>query len=507
MSTLNASPLHVNLERQHHWQAAQASHAHATERITQGLKALFTGQVVNPSEQRAAGHWALRAAQRRPQYPQWVGLNHQGTDVLAQAQEVENRLLRTIDDIRAGRYTTSTGQTYDSVLHLGIGGSDLGPRLLHQVFSALGLNRESPIRQARFVANVDYHEMKAALDTLNPERTLVIVASKSFSTRETLNNLAHIRRWLEQVSTQHCQRSILAATCKPNKAIDSGIAAEQVFEFSETVGGRYSLWGPVSMAIRLIHGNQAFTEFLDGAAAMDVHCLNTPAPRNLVVQLALADAANLAAGLESLMLSPYDSRLGLLVPYLQQLWMESLGKGVTTNGAPLTDTPCPVLWGDVGTNGQHAFFQMLHQAPLKTAIEILAVAVPDHSEAETHDLLLSHALAQAEAFSSGKLNTLEQAKDPAVNFRTCPGQRPVTFTLMSRLTPHALGALLALWEHRTVALAVVQGINPFDQWGVELGKVISEDIAEELRTRRFHSDNPQTRNLMTLLEQVRHANA
>ena len=203
------------------------------------------------------------------------------------------------------------------------------------------------------------------------------------------------------------------------------------------------------------------------------------------------------------MFSPYDSRLQLLVPYLQQLWMESLGKGVDDSGHLLPGPACPVLWGDVGTNGQHAFFQMLHQSPLNTAIEILAVAQPDHSESESHDLLLSNALAQSEAFATGKLNSPGEMADHSINYKTCRGQRPVSMVMLDRLSPYSLGYLLAMWEHRTVALAALQGINPFDQWGVELGKVIAEQIESEFSTGTFHSQNAVTQHLMNLTRQLK----
>lgn len=504
--TMEAAPLHINLDRQPHLMARNnsAGTALAKTRIEQFFHTLFTGQQVNHTERRAAGHWTLRAAHRLHRYPNYVALNHLGEDAISLAAKVETSVELFVDDVREGRYLTPAGLRYDSILHLGIGGSDLGPRLLHEVFYKLGLQKNSPIRHIRFVSNVDYHELSTALGELNPATTLVVAASKSFSTRETLNNLNHIFKWLDSVGPEHRAHSVVACTCKPEKARQLGTPDQLIFEFSETVGGRYSLWGPVSLAIRLIHGNASFRQLLDGAADMDCHMLQAEFEQNIPAQMALADWTNLSVGIFSLMFSPYDSRLQLLVPYLQQLWMESLGKGVDDSGHLLPGPACPVLWGDVGTNGQHAFFQMLHQSPLNTAIEILAVAQPDHTESESHDLLLSNALAQSEAFATGKLNSPGEMADHSINYKTCRGQRPVSMVMLDRLSPYSLGYLLAMWEHRTVALAALQGINPFDQWGVELGKVIAEQIESEFKAGTFHSQNLVTQHLMHLIQQLKH---
>ncbi|MDX1670551.1 MAG: glucose-6-phosphate isomerase, partial [Limnobacter sp.] len=243
-----------------------------------------------------------------------------------------------------------------------------------------------------------------------------------------------------------------------------------------------------------------FNEFLSGGAAMDVHALRTNLQHNLPCLLALCDYINLQNGVNSLMLSPYDSRLGLLVPYLQQLWMESLGKGVTNEGERLQHSPCPVLWGDVGTNGQHAFFQMLHQSPIPCGVELLAVKQPNHDKDSTHQVLMSHFLAQAEGFAKGKLNSSAEIDNPALNHKTCPGNRPVTSLIMKELSPAMLGSLLALWEHRTAALAALNHINPFDQWGVELGKVIAQELETPLSAPQGQAKDPVTNSLLQALK-------
>ncbi|MDP3187072.1 hypothetical protein [Limnobacter sp.] len=493
----SVGPIHINLDRQQY----NASHVlnfektEANQRLSSFIHNMFSGEIVNGTEQRPAGHWVLRAACNPQAYPSPVSLQVNGRDELALTKQVQQHMETFVDQVRAGSYTTPDGERYDSVLHLGIGGSDLGPRLLNDVFSKLETS-DSPALNIRFAANVDFHEMKSALAALNPRTTLVVIASKSFSTRETLHNAQHIFKWLDAAGPAYREKALVAATCKPAKAMEMGIAPERIFEFSETVGGRYSLWGPVSIGVRMVHGNLVFNELLEGAALMDGHVLQSKASQCIPTLLAMSDLYNLEQGIASLMMSPYDSRLSLLVPYLQQLWMESLGKGVNNNGELLYKPACPVLWGDVGTNGQHAFFQMLHQSRIASSVELLAVIQPDHNEAKSHQVLLSHALAQSEAFSVGRLNSPTELTNTATNYKACPGHRPVQMVFMDSLTPYSLGALLAMWEHRTAALAAMQNINPFDQWGVELGKGIAEQLEQSVPPGEAPAENPVTAHLI-----------
>lgn len=449
------------------------------------LRAVFGAQQVNPTESRAALHWVYRAVNNPELFeslPFEVSGTTEGRDELQAAGHEVARMEAFVDQVRSGGYTNPEGQPYTAIVHLGIGGSDLGPRLLDQVFNRLYLRQGQPPLDLRFIANLDYHEQQWALQGLDPSRTLVVIASKSFTTRETLLNAQGIRQWLDAAGPQYAGHAFVGATCKPEKAIEFGVDPARVFAFSEEVGGRYSLWGPVSIAIRMVYGNTVFRDFLNGAAEMDAHTLQTPLHENLPVLLATADHSNLNQGVDSLMLSPYDSRMDLLIPYLQQLWMESLGKGVNLQGEMLSQTPCPMLWGNVGTNGQHAFFQMLHQSPVRCAVELMAFAHPQHAEIEIHQALMSHFLAQAEAFAQGRLNSPQERLDPGVNFKTCLGHRPVTSMVIDTLSPRSLGALLALWEHRTEVLSAYRGVNPFDQWGVELGKTIAQTIEPALNS-------------------------
>lgn len=506
MLTLNPPlPLHAQLDRQTHVNALGLGieHEPLAKRISPYLKAIFTGQVVNPTEGRAATHWVHRAVAAPAVYEDMAASAEiEGVDELAEAQAVAKRMEAWTDEVRAGRYTNPEGVAYTGILHLGIGGSDLGPRLLDQVFERLYLRNTAacPLRTLHFAANVDYHEMDWALQGLDPKTTLVIIASKSFSTRETLLNASHALRWLRTAGEQFAQAALVGVTCKPLKAEEMGIPSDRIFPFSENVGGRYSLWSPVSVAIRLMYGNEVFNDFLAGGALADHHALTAPLANNLPAQLAYCDLVNLRMGVDALMLSPYDSRLGLLVPYLQQLWMESLGKGVDLDGKRLTTSPCPVLWGDVGTNGQHAFFQMLHQGPQACAVELLGIQTPQHTEKETHQILMSHFLAQAEAMSVGRFNSDAERNSAALAHKTCPGKRPVTSLVLNALTPYNLGLLLATWENRTAALAALQHINPFDQWGVELGKVIAQGLEEPLIQGTGTVTDAVTKDLLQLLQ-------
>lgn len=500
-------PFVINFARQPHLQKEfhDVVESPAAKRIKPFLQAIFTGQKVNSTELRAATHWTQRVAAHPGLYRKTKAIGVvDGVDEIAQAGKVRKRVETFVDSVRKGDIRNPDGQPYESIVHLGIGGSDLGPRLLDQVFERLGLRQAGQADQRpitlRFIANVDYHEQQWALRDLNPKTTLVVIASKSFTTRETMINARHVFEWLDEAGLQYRQPALVGVTCKPDKAKELGVLESQIFEFSENIGGRYSIWSPVSIAIRIVYGNPVFNDFLSGGAAMDAHVLRTDLLSNLPCLLAICDYINLQNGIDCLMLSPYDSRLGLLVPYLQQLWMESLGKGVTFKGDKLDHNPCPILWGDVGTNGQHAFFQLLHQAPNACAVELLAVKKPQHDKTTTHQVLMSHFLAQAEGFQNGKLNSSTESDTPGINHKTCPGGRPTTSIIMDDLNPAMLGSLLSLWEHRTAALAALNDINPFDQWGVELGKVIAQGLEEKLATPEARADDPVTDSLLQVLK-------
>ncbi len=481
---LHAAGISLNRERQalskqdlHNTLGVLAPGSEPAIRIAQFRGDVFQGRLVNPSEQRAAGHWALRQA------IDFDGLlelpsefSPQGRDLIPEMKATHQRMVRFVEAVQRGDIRSTSGMPYRQIVHLGIGGSDLGPQLLIQ---ALGEPRSSGQTSAgfsaSFLSNLDYHATDHCLRSLNPAETLVIVASKSWSTQETMSNANHLLSWMDAAQIKSPKNNFVGVTSYPEKATSWGIDPSACFHFDQSVGGRYSIWGPVSLAARLVLGNRLVDQFLSGGLAMDHHFFTTPLSHNLPAVMAATDFYNLRhRRLPTLMVSAYDSRLGLLVPYLKQLWMESLGKHVDREGNPLQGPSCPILWGDVGTNAQHAFFQLLHQGAQGVAVELIGTLTPEHQDPQSHQALLANLIAQAQALSVGNPDA-----DPQ---KICWGGHPVSVVMLDRLEARELGALIALWEHRVLCLAAINNINPFDQWGVELGKQISKQVLLELTT-------------------------
>jgi len=347
-------------------------------------------------------------------------------------------------------------------------------------------------RKVRFAANVDAHALLEAVHGLDPHDTLVIVASKSFTTTETLANAAAAVDWLRQAGVQQPLKQLVAITTNVAAAQKFGVASEHIFKFWEWVGGRYSLWSAIGLPIALSLGIEVLDDLLAGAAAMDQHFLHACPATNAPVQMALAGVVNRSVlGYPTLALAPYDSRLELLVPWAQQLEMESLGKVATRDG-PAVEVPTgPVVWGLPGTDAQHTFFQWLHQDAQGAPVDFILCAQPDHAYPRHHQILLANCLAQRAALLRGK--TFEEAlvetraterdsiqAEHLAYHRVHPGGRPSTLIVLPRLCAHTLGALLALYEHKVFVQGVIWGINPFDQWGVEFGKVLAQNIIREL---------------------------
>jgi glucose-6-phosphate isomerase len=410
--------------------------------------ALFSGGVVNSSEGRAATH----VAERGSGVPAEVDL--------ATARRLRMRAL--VDAIEGGAFGSLTG-----ILHIGIGGSALGPALL---VDALG--RRASNLTVRFLSNIDGAAFDDAVKPLDPATTLVVAASKTFSTLETLTNLDAARAWLRGAGVADPDGRVIAVTAKPEAAIEQGIDETRILQFGEGVGGRYSLWSSVGVSAALALGWDAFEALLEGAAEMDRHFRFAEARENVPLIAAFADRLYVEDfGCQTRGLFAYDERLRLLPFYLQQLEMESNGKSVTANGEPVKWPTAPVTWGGVGTDAQHAVFQLLHQGTIIVPVEFLAVTEADDDQpGEHHRLLLLNAFAQAAALMAGR-----SSDDPQ---RSYSGNRPSTTVLLNRLDARTLGALIAFYEHRTFANAVLLGINPFDQFGVELGKQIATQLAE-----------------------------
>ena len=410
--------------------------------------ALFSGAVVNPSENRPATH----VAERGSGAPDEVDL----------ATARRQRMRALVDAVEAGAFGDVTG-----ILHIGIGGSVLGPHLL---VDALG--RRASKLDVRFLSNIDGQAVDDAVKTLDPATTLVVVVSKTFTTAETLANMEAALAWLRDAGVDDPEGRLIAVTAAPQVALDAGIDETRILQFGEGVGGRYSLWSAVGVSFALALGWDAFEELLEGAAEMDRHFRFTDSAANLPLLAAFTDRLYVEdRGCQTRAVFAYDERLRLLPFYLQQLEMESNGKSVTTAGKPVGHPTAPVTWGGTGTDAQHAVFQLLHQGTVLVPVEFVAVRESeDRQDPEHHRMLLLNAFAQGAALMQGRTSD-----DPQ---RAYPGNRPSTTILLDRLDPRTLGALIAFYEHRTFANAILLGINPFDQFGVELGKQIARQLSE-----------------------------
>jgi len=406
---------------------------------------LFAGEIVNPTEGRAAEHLAERG--------------FGSADSVALAAARRQRMFGLIDAIEAGAFGDVTG-----VLHIGIGGSALGPALL---MDALG--RRERRYKVRVVANIDGQALDEAVAELDPATTLIAIASKTFTTSETLRNADSAISWLQENGVDDPYGRLVALTAAPQKAVDFGIDETRVLPFAESVGGRYSLWSAIGFPVALALGTEAFDQLLEGAALVDEHVRTSPPSSNIPLIAAAADRFYADHGAETRGIFAYDERLRLLVPYLQQLVMESNGKTARLDGQPLAGPSSAILWGGTGTDAQHAVFQLLHQGTHLVPVEFIAVAqADDDQDAAHHRALLLNAFAQGAALMAGK-----ESDDL---HRRYSGNRPSATILLDKLDPRTLGALIAFYEHRTFAEAVLTGINPFDQFGVELGKSMANAI-------------------------------
>ncbi len=411
-------------------------------------KQLIDGSPINSTEDRAAEHMAERGS---------------GTaDAVAQAKAYHARMRSLIDAIEAGAF----GEVRH-LLHVGIGGSALGPKLL---VDALG--REDRRFDVHIASNVDGAALAEIFAQIDPHKTMLAVASKTFTTTETLMNANSVLDWMQQAGVEDPHGRVIALTASPDKAVEWGVDESRILPFSETVGGRYSLWCSIGFPAALGLGWQAYEELLEGAALMDRHFLTEPPEKNAPMLAAFADRYYIEqAGAETRAVFAYDERLRLLPDYLQQLEMESNGKRVSADGDPLQTPSAAITWGGVGTDAQHAVFQLLHQGTHLVPVEFIVSATPGHDlDPAHHETLLINAFAQGAALMTGRRNSDDRARD-------YPGNKPSTTILLDDVTPTALGALIAFYEHRTFVNATLIGINPFDQFGVELGKQIAKDIA------------------------------
>jgi glucose-6-phosphate isomerase len=455
--------------------------------VTGALAAMARGEIANPTERRAALHVALRAP-RDAGHRARVGDGWEDASALVHAEL--SRMHDFVAAVHEGRLRGATGAPFAAVLNIGIGGSDLGPAMAAEALAALPARMD-----ARFVSNVDGHALAPVLAKLDPARTLVLVASKTFTTQETMANAAVVRGWLVAALGEGAvARHVAALSTNAGAVAAFGATTEQTFGFRDWVGGRFSLWSPIGLGIALARGWDAFAGLLAGAHAMDRHALTAPAADNLAVLLGLVHTWHATfQGHGAYACLPYDQRLARLPAWLQQLEMESNGKRVDTAGRAVSYPTAPVVFGEPGTNAQHSFMQLLHQGPAVIPADIIMVARPDHSLAANHRILLAHALAQGAALALGRSGEEQEramlaagmAPDEAARLaphRHFPGDRPSIGVVLPRLTPETLGALLALYEHKVAVQAALWGINAFDQWGVELGKTLAAGTLPALET-------------------------
>ena len=458
----------------------------ARERGVEALReAMFSGEKINFTEQRAVLHTALRAPADA------CDAQVDGQPVAAEVHAVLQHIREFSGRVRGGQWRGYTGREITDIVNIGIGGSFLGPQM---VCTALRDYRHARLT-AHFVSNVDGHDLDEVLARIDPETTLFIVASKTFTTQETMLNAKSARAWfLQHGKSEDLAKHFVAVSTNAKEVSAFGIDTENMFPFWDWVGGRYSVWSAIGLPIALLIGYDHFAQFLAGAHAMDRHFREAPLESNMPVIQALVGIWNRNfLDSASLTIAPYHQWLRFFPAYLQQLDMESNGKRITRDGTPVSVETCPAIWGDVGTNGQHAYFQLLHQGTDITPIDFIAVLKPSHAIAEHQEALLANCFAQSEAFMRGKdadevradlqAQGLPEAELAAlIPHKTFDGNRPSNTLLLPELSPHALGAMIALYEHKTFVQGAIWGINSFDQWGVELGKVLAKTILAELKS-------------------------
>jgi glucose-6-phosphate isomerase len=463
--------------------------------VTARRDAMFAGEVVNPTEGRAALHTALRAPEADAPFH-------------AQIAAERAKMAAFAERVRSGGWVGYTGKRIRHVVNIGIGGSDLGPKMVVHALAHLA----HPEISSYFVSNVDGADLARVLARIDPEETLAIIVSKTFTTLETMTNARSLRDWFVQ---HGCPEGALAkhfvgVSANPAEVVKFGIAQENVFEMWDWVGGRYSLWSAVGLSIMIAIGAENFDSLLAGANDMDRHFCDAPLARNLPVLLGLIGIwyRNFFE-LQSYLVAPYSEALHFLPSYLQQLEMESNGKSARVDGAYVGYATSAVTWGEPGTNGQHAFFQMLHQGPTIVPIDFIAALTPEHPLVSHHPKLLANCFAQSEALMLGR--TEEEARKVAgpdkpelAPHLVFPGNRPSTTLLLDALTPRSLGALIALYEHKVLVQAAVWNINPFDQWGVELGKILGKVVEADLTAPTFDASKHDS-STSKLIERARQA--
>ena len=460
------------------------------------IKSMFSGEKINRTENRAVLHVALRNRSNTP-------ILVDGKDVMPEVNAVLEKMKTFSQAIISGEWKGYTGKAITDVVNIGIGGSDLGPYMVTEA-----LRPYKNHLNMHFVSNVDGTHIAEVLKKVNPETTLFLVASKTFTTQETMTNAHSARDWFLKAAgdEKHVAKHFAALSTNAKAVGEFGIDTANMFEFWDWVGGRYSLWSAIGLSIVLSIGFDNFVELLSGAHAMDKHFSTTPAEKNLPVLLALIGIwYNNFFGVETEAILPYDQYMHRFAAYFQQGNMESNGKYVDRNGNVVNYQTGPIIWGEPGTNGQHAFYQLIHQGTKMVPCDFIAPAITHNPLSDHHQKLLSNFFAQTEALAFGKSREVveqeyrDQGKDPAtldyvVPFKVFEGNRPTNSILLREITPFSLGALIALYEHKIFTQGVILNIFTFDQWGVELGKQLANRILPELKDDKEISSHDSSTN-------------
>lgn len=458
--------------------------------LPERMQQMFRGEKINRTENRAVLHVALRNRTNSP-------IEVDGQNVMPEVNAVLRKMGDFAHQVRSGEWLGYTNQVITDVVNIGIGGSDLGPLMMCTALKDFG----HPRLKMHFVSNVDGAQLRDVLERVHPETTLFIIASKTFTTQETITNAETARKWfLKEGSEQDIAKHFVSVSTNKKAVAEFGMDTDHMFEFWDWVGGRYSLWSAIGLPIMLYLGEENFVEMLNGAHLMDQHFINTPLEKNLPVLLGLIGVwyINFYGG-GSHVIAPYDQHLHRLPKFIQQLDMESNGKQVKMDGEAVSTETGPIIWGETGINGQHAFFQLLHQGTHITPIDLIASLTKHSNLPGHHEILLSNVFAQAEAFMRGK--TPEEARaeleaqglpadkiDALVPHKTFSGNRPTNMILMDEVNPRNMGSLIAMYEHKVFTQGVIWGINSFDQWGVELGKQLAKTILAELTAALTHKN-------------------
>ncbi len=450
--------------------------------LPERMKQMFHGEKINQTENRAVLHVALRNRTNSP-------IVVDGEDVMPKVNAVLRKMGDFAHAVRSGQWLGYTQQVITDVVNIGIGGSDLGPLMMCTALKNFG----HPRLRMHFVSNVDGSQLRDVLEKVHPETTLFIIASKTFTTQETITNANTARQWfLKEGSEKDIAKHFVAVSTNKKAVAEFGIDTDHMFEFWDWVGGRYSLWSAIGLPIMLYLGEENFIEMLNGAHLMDNHFINAPLEQNLPALLGLIGIwyINFYGG-GSHVIAPYDQHLHRLPKFIQQLDMESNGKQVQMDGTAVATETGPIIWGETGINGQHAFFQLLHQGTHVTPIDLIASLEKRSNLPGHHEILLSNVFAQAEAFMRGKTPDEARAElqaqglpaeqiEALVPHKTFSGNRPTNMILVNNVSPRNMGSLIAMYEHKVFVQGVIWGINSFDQWGVELGKQLAKTILAEL---------------------------